>query len=248
MDFLSDFTNLFTLHIFASLLTLTILEIVLGIDNLIFLTVLTNRLPTQQQNSARKLGLIFAMISRLFLLGFINWITQFELVLFSLFEYNITLKSLVLGLGGVFLVFKAVGEIHEDIEGAGSAVVYSKGKYIYSGYWMVIAQVMILDIVFSLDSVITAVGMTHNYAIMAIAIIISVIAMLFAANPLSAFISNHPTVKMLALSFLILVGVMLMAESIGHHIEKGYLYFAIAFSLSVESLNIVAAKRRAQAK
>lgn len=229
----------------ASLFTLAILEIVLGIDNLIFLSLLTNRLPDEQQRIARKIGLIFAMLSRLALLAAMNWVTQLEGELFSLFEIPVSIRSLVLGIGGVFLVYKAVGEIHSDIEGdmaADSAAI--NHKTLFFGFWWVITQVMILDIVFSLDSVITAVGMTHNYTIMAIAIVLAVLTMLFAAEPLSEFINKHPTVKMLALSFLILVGVMLMGESIGHHIEKGYLYFAIAFSMSVECLNIIAAKKK----
>lgn len=238
MDFL------FTLDGLASLFTLTILEIVLGIDNLLFLSVITNKLPTHQQNIARKLGLIVAMFSRLLLLATINWITQFESSLFTILTMPISIRSMILMIGGIFLVFKAVGEIHEDIEGCGSANLAGKQNYSHTKFWSVILQVMILDIVFSLDSVMTAVGMTHDFTIMSIAIIISVIIMLFSANPISNFINNHPTVKMLALSFLILVGVMLMGESMGHKIEKGYLYFAIAFSMSVECLNIFAAKKK----
>lgn len=244
MDFL------FSIDAIASLLTLTILEIVLGIDNLIFLSILTNKLPEEQRSKARKIGLIFAMLSRLLLLAAINWISQLKISLFTLFNITITIHSLILGIGGIFLVFKAVGEIHEDIEGDGAAdhSTETLTKQAVISFGMVIAQVMLLDIIFSLDSVITAVGMTHHYEIMAIAIVISVMLMLFAATPLSNFISNHPTVKMLALSFLILVGVMLMGESVGFHVEKGYLYFAIAFSLMVECLNIAAAKKRKKYK
>ncbi len=239
------FHSLFSMDAAASLFTLAILEIVLGIDNLIFLSILTNKLPDAQRKIARKVGLIFAMMSRLLLLAAMNWVTQLEGELFSIFEIPVSIRSLVLGLGGIFLVYKAVGEIHNDIEGdVDSQTAAISHQTLFLGFWWVITQVMILDIVFSLDSVITAVGMTHNYTIMAIAIILAVLTMLFAAEPLSRFISEHPTVKMLALSFLILVGVMLMAEGIGHHIEKGYLYFAIAFSMAVECLNIIASKKR----
>lgn len=244
MDFL------FGIDAIASLFTLTILEIVLGIDNLIFLSILTNKLPEEQRNKARKIGLIFAMLSRLLLLATINWISQLKIVLFTIYSTTITIHGLILGIGGIFLVFKAVGEIHEDIEGDGATAHSTKNftKQAAISFGMVIVQVMLLDIIFSLDSVITAIGMTHQYEIMAVAIVISVILMLFAATPFSNFISKHPTVKMLALSFLILVGVMLMGESVGFHVEKGYLYFAIAFSLMVECLNIMASKKRKRLK
>lgn len=242
MDFIQ---SLYSMDAIASLFTLTILEIVLSMDNLIFLSVLTNKLPVHKRNTARQVGLIFAMFSRLALLATVNYISQLEFVLFSLLNIDITMHSIILGLGGIFLVFKAVGEIHDDIEEGGAAKnVALDSKGITIGFWVVITQVMILDIIFSLDSVITAIGMTHNYGIMSVAIVISVFLMLFAAGPLSAFIEKHPTVKMLALSFLVLVGAMLMGESIGYHIEKGYLYFAIAFSLLVECLNIVAKKKK----
>lgn len=246
--------ELLTLNAIASLFTLTILEIVLGIDNLVFLSILTNKLPEAKRALARKLGLIFAMLTRLLLLFLVNVITQSNIYLFELFNVEVTVHSLVLGLGGLFLFYKAVTEIHEDIEGGGASKQYLSDssnnisklnltKYI-SAFWLIIMQVMILDIIFSLDSVITAVGMTHNYTIMSIAIIISVLLMLFASGPLSKFIYEHPTVKMLALSFLILIGTMLMAQSIGYDVDKGYLYFAIAFSLLVEFLNIRAARKR----
>ncbi len=256
MDLIASLMSLMSLDAMASLLTLTILEIVLGIDNLVFLSILANKLPEHQRALCRKIGLIFAMASRLVLLGLVNWITQTHIVLFSLFNTEITITTLVLFFGGLFLLFKAVGEIHEDIEGGGAKYAVAQGPLvahvtkkksatIYSmAFWMVVLQVMIIDIVFSIDSVITAVGMTHNYFIMSVAIVISVIMMLFASDPLSKFIERHPTVKMLALSFLILIGTMLMAQSIGYHVEKGYLYFAIAFSLLVESLNIQAKKKR----
>jgi predicted tellurium resistance membrane protein TerC len=242
MDFLQ---SLLSMDAIASLFALTILEVVLGIDNLLFLSILTNRLPEKERVIARKVGLIFAMVSRLLLLAAVNWISQLKGVLFSIFSIDVTIHSLILSLGGVFLVYKAVNEIHEDIEGDGAAkkAELSNKEIAVKGFWWVIGQVMLLDMIFSLDSIITAIGMTHNYGIMAIAIVIAVISMLIAAEPLSNFIIKHPTVKMLALSFLVLVGVMLMAEGIGYHVEKGYLYFAIAFSLLVESLNIIAKKK-----
>ena len=248
--------SLMSLDAMASLFTLTILEIVLGIDNLVFLSILANKLPEAQRPLCRKIGLIFAMVSRLFLLYIVNWITSSNKVLFNVSTLEVSVQSLVLFFGGLFLLYKAVSEIHEDLEGGGAkqavensvlaaSINENKSKGFFTwGFWLVVAQVMVIDLVFSIDSVITAVGMTHNYFIMSIAIIISVIMMLFASTPLSNFIEKHPTVKMLALSFLILIGTMLMAQSIGYHVEKGYLYFAIAFSLLVECLNIKAKKKR----
>lgn len=233
-----------SLSIAASLFTLTLLEIVLGIDNLIFLALLTNKLPEQQRLKAQKVGLIFAMLSRLLLLFVLNFISNTELNLFTVNGFQVTLRSLVIGLGGMFLFYKAIHEIHNDLESEESKNSKRSNMKSYARFWSVILQVMIIDIVFSLDSVITAVGMSNNYYVMSIAIVISVILMLFASDPLSRLIAKHPTIKMLALSFLILVGTMLMAESIGYHVEKGYLYFAIAFSLLVEGLNIYSAKKK----
>lgn len=250
MDVFSQlFSSLYSIDAIASLFTLTVLEIVLGIDNLIFLSILSNKLPPAKRRYARKVGLIFAMLSRLFLLFIINWLTTSNIVLLNILGIEISIHSLIFAFGGLFLFYKAIHEIHDDLESGGAAKVAAKNKLpVVVGVGSVIAQVLVIDMIFSLDSVITAVGMTHDYFIMAIAIVISVLIMLMASEKLSNFIAKHPTVKMLALSFLILVGTMLMAQSIGYHVEKGYLYFAIAFSLLVECLNIRASKSRKKSK
>ncbi|MBP9723071.1 MAG: TerC family protein [Gammaproteobacteria bacterium] len=254
MDIITNLLSTFnSLDAVASLFTLTILEVVLGIDNLIFLSILTNKLPVQKRKLARKVGLLFAMFSRLFLLFIMNWLTTTNVELFNIYDIKISIHSLIFAFGGLFLFYKAVREIHNDMEGAGLAEHGVKSSVenellVAVGIGSVLLQVLVIDIIFSLDSVITAVGMTHNYTIMAIAIVISVFLMLFASEPLSNFVEKHPTIKMLALSFLILVGTMLMAQSIGYHVEKGYLYFAIAFSLLVECLNIRASKKRRLSK
>lgn len=238
MDFLFD------LEIWASLLTLTALEIVLGIDNLIFISIISNRLPVEQQSSARRTGLALAVITRLLLLASIAWLAGLTEPLFSVFEHGVSLRDLVLIGGGLFLLAKGTTEIHATVEGVEEAMREVKT----ASFAAVIAQIMILDIVFSLDSVITAVGMARHLAVMATAIIIAVVIMLYAADPLSRFIHEHLSVKMLALSFLILVGAALIADGLGFHIPKGYLYFAIAFSVAVEALNLMATKRRRRQK
>jgi len=224
----------------ASLLTLTALEIVLGIDNLLFIAILSARLPEAQQRSARRAGLALAVISRLALLATIAWLAGITNPLFSVFGEPVSLRDLVLIGGGFFLLAKGTTEIHGTVEGVEEEIKHGKA----AGFVSVILQIMVLDIVFSLDSVITAVGMAQHLSIMAAAIIIAVLIMLVAADPLSRFINEHLSVKMLALSFLILVGMALVADGMGFHIPKGYLYFAIAFSAGVEGLNLIAAQRR----
>jgi predicted tellurium resistance membrane protein TerC len=227
-------------QVWASLITLTALEIVLGIDNLVFISLLSNRLPVEQQTSARRSGLALAVITRLLLLASIFWLAGVTQPLFSVLDHPISLRDLVLLGGGLFLLAKGTTEIHTTVEGVEEEIRESRA----TSFLAVIIQIAILDIVFSLDSVITAVGMAQHLPIMAAAIIIAVMIMLFAAEPLSYFINTHLSVKMLALSFLILVGVALIADGLGFHIPKGYLYFAIAFSVGVEILNLMAAKRR----
>ena len=231
-------------QVWASLLTLTALEIVLGIDNLLFISLLSNRLPVAQQISARRSGLALAVITRLLLLASIVWLAGVTKPLFSVFDHPVSLRDLILLGGGLFLLAKGTTEIHTTVEGVEEEIRESKA----ASFLAVIIQIAILDIVFSLDSVITAVGMAQHLSVMAAAIIIAVVIMLFAAEPLSRFINNHLSVKMLALSFLILVGVALIADGLGFHIPKGYLYFAIAFSVGVEMLNLMAAKRRRERK
>lgn len=224
----------------ASLLTLTALEIVLGIDNIIFISIMASRLPVHQQARARKVGLALALITRLALLASIAWIVTLTRPLFEVLGHPVSVRDLILVVGGLFLLGKGTTEIHHTLEGEEGDIATAAAATFTS----VVVQIMLLDIVFSLDSVITAVGMAQHLEIMAAAVIIAVGVMLFAAGPVSAFVNRHPTVKMLALSFLLLVGVALVADGLGFHIPKGYLYFAIAFSVLVESLNLVAARRR----
>ena len=217
-----------------ALLTLTVLEIVLGIDNIIFISILAGKLPAEQQARARRIGLAAAMIMRVLLLLSITWIARLTDPLFTVLGRGISGRDLILIIGGLFLVAKATHEIHDKLEGeegrASARVAASLGA--------VIVQIMLLDIVFSLDSVITAVGMARDVGVMITAVVIAVGVMMVAAGPISDFVHRHPTVKMLALSFLLLIGVTLLAEGFGQHFPKGYVYFAMGFSVFVEMLNL----------
>jgi predicted tellurium resistance membrane protein TerC len=224
-----------------SLATLSAMEIVLGIDNVVFLTILAGRLPREQQPNARRLGLAFALLTRLGLLFAISWVMGLTRELFTVAGHGVSGRDLILLGGGLFLIAKATFEIHDKLEVQHGAEESQGGK---SAFWLVIAQIAVLDLVFSLDSVITAVGMAQHLSVMVTAMVLAVGVMLVFANPIGDFVERHPTMKMLALSFLILIGVMLVAEAFGKHIEKGYIYFAMAFSLLVEVLNM--AMRRAQ--
>lgn len=221
-------------NVWISFITLTVLEIVLGIDNIIFISILVARLPKSQQPSARTLGLSVAMLSRIGLLLSITWVMRLSEPLFAVFDYAVSGRDLILLAGGLFLIAKATMEIHSSLEGAEES---GEGKMAAS-YLGIILQIGIIDIVFSLDSVITAVGLADHVPVMVAAIVVAVIVMMIAAGPISEFVDSHPTIKMLALSFLILVGMALVGESIGLHIPKGYVYFAMAFSISVELLNM----------
>jgi predicted tellurium resistance membrane protein TerC len=229
MDWLSD------PNAWIGLVTLTVLEIVLGVDNIIFISILAGKLPEDQRTKARRLGLLGAFFSRILLLLSIAWVVRLTAPLFTVFDVDISGRGLILILGGLFLIGKATHEIHEKFEGD---VHGATEKRVARSLSAVVAQIMVIDIVFSLDSVITAVGMVDEVAIMIAANVIALGVMLVASGPISAFVDRHPTVKMLALSFLVLIGTNLVAEGIGQHIPKGYTYFAMAFSVVVEMLNI----------
>jgi predicted tellurium resistance membrane protein TerC len=222
-------------EIWVAFLTLTALEIVLGIDNIIFISILVSRLPAEQQPQARFFGLALAMGTRILLLLSITWVMQLTADLFSVFGQGISGRDLILFFGGLFLLFKSTMEINHSLEGAEEE--HASGAKAY-GFMGIIVQIAIIDIVFSLDSVITAVGLVQNIPVMVAAIVISVVVMMLAAGTISEFIDKHPSLKMLALSFLMVVGTMLVAEAFEVHVPKGYIYFAMAFSLTVEALNI----------
>jgi len=228
MDWISDPT------IWTALLTLTALEIVLGVDNVIFISILSNKLPAEQQDRARMVGLGAAMFMRIALLFAISWLVGLTEPWFEVLGQEFSGRDLILLVGGLFLLYKATTELHEKLEGAEAG----KATAAAASFAGVIAQIMILDIVFSLDSVITAVGMADDIGVMVAAVVIAVGVMMVAARPLSEFVQKHPTVKVLALSFLLLIGMSLVAEGFGHHIPKGYIYSAMAFSVIVEMINL----------
>jgi len=224
-----------------ALATLTALELVLGIDNIIFISILAGRLPPSQRNTARRVGIVLAAVTRLGLLLAIAWIVGLTAPLFSLFGHAFSWRDLILLGGGLFLIGKATHEIHQKLEGAAAPVGAGTAAATFGG---VVAQIMLLDIVFSLDSIITAVGMVDERWIMVTAILASIVFMLAFARPIGEFVERHPTVKVLALSFLIMIGLVLMADGFGQHIPKGYIYAAMAFSVFVELINL-AIRRRA---
>ncbi len=231
-----------------SLVTLTLLEIVLGIDNIVFITILSGKLPEAQQPKARKVGLGAALVTRLLLLFSLSFIVKLTAPIFTIFQQEISGRDLVLILGGLFLLYKSTTEIHEKVASLSHDEEEGKGKKKGISFIGVIIQIMFLDIIFSLDSVITAVGMVDQLSVMCAAVIIAVGIMLWASEPISYFVNHFPTVKMLALSFLILVGMALLAEGFDVHIPKGYIYFAMFFSMAVELLNITASKKKAKKK
>jgi len=239
-----DFSWINSPEAWIALLTLTVMEIVLGNDNIVFISILVDRLPVAERPRARFLGLGFAMVTRILLLLSISWVMQLKNPLFAVFEHQISGKDLILILGGLFLLYKATVEIHHKVEGH---VEVEKATKARAALGAILVQIAILDIVFSLDSVITAVGMADDIMVMVIAVMISVGFMMIFAGSVSDFISAHPTVKMLALSFLLLIGTTLIAEGFHVHFEKGYVYFAMAFSIMVEALNI-RMKKKAAAK
>jgi predicted tellurium resistance membrane protein TerC len=222
-------------EVYISLLTLTALEIVLGIDNIVFISILTSKLPAEQQAKARQTGLSLALIMRVGLLFAISWVMGLTEPLFEVFSKKVSGRDLILLGGGLFLVGKSTHEIYDKLEVQHEDTVGSSGR---AAFGMILAQILILDVVFSLDSVITAVGMAQHVFVMVIAMVVAVGVMLIFAGSISDFVNRHPSMKVLALSFLLLIGVMLIAEGMGQHIGKGYIYFAMAFSLVVELLNM----------
>ena len=229
-----DFSWMSTADGWIALLTLTVLEIVLGIDNIVFISILAGKLRAEERDRARTMGLMLAMGMRILLLLSITWVMSLTQPLFSIFGRDISGRDLILLIGGLFLIGKSTHEIHDKLEGEEG---HGSAKAVAS-FGAVLAQIALLDIVFSLDSVITAVGMAEHISVMILAVMAAVGVMLFSSGAISAFVEKHPTVKMLALSFLLLIGVSLVAEGFHHHIPKGYIYFAMAFSVFVELINL----------
>jgi predicted tellurium resistance membrane protein TerC len=223
-------------HVWAAFATLTALEIVLGIDNLILISILADKLPQEKQKLARKLGLLVALISRLLLIALAFWIAHLQDPIFTLFEYEVSWRDILLLLGGLFLLSKGTLEIHEKIEGEGHEE--KAAKKATSTMATVIMQIAVMDVIFSFDSVMTAIGMTDHLPVMIAAILISIAIMVMTVDHIASFINRHPTVKVLALSYMLLIGLMLIAEGFHMHIPKGYLYFAMAFSFMVEMINL----------
>lgn len=226
--------------IWASFLTLCVLEIVLGIDNIIFLSIVSGRLPKEKQHVARLVGLSFALVLRVLLLGTIAWLSKLGSTVFTILGHDVSWRDIVLGIGGLFLMYKATSEIHTEFEHEEASEVASHK----TEFAAVICQIIMIDLLLSFDSIFTAVGVAQEFYVMVAAIFVAIMIMLFASGPVADFVNTHPTVKMLALTFILLVGVVLVADAWHFHIPRGYLYFTICFSLSVEALNQMVANRR----
>ena len=226
-------------NVWAAFLTLTALELVLGIDNVIFISILVGKLPPEKRELARRVGLFGAMFMRIGLLMMLAWLVGLTEPIITIMNQSLSGRDLVLLLGGLFLLWKSVGEIHETMEGSHD----SSGHPVTHKFSVVILQIMLIDIVFSLDSIITAIGMVEQISVMIAAVVVSVGLMMLFAKAIGEFVSAHPTIKMLALAFLVVIGVVLIAESLGHHVPKGYIYSAMAFSVGVEMLNLRLRKR-----
>ena len=226
-------------NVWAAFLTLTALELVLGIDNVIFISILVEKLPPEKRELARRVGLFGAMFMRIGLLMMLAWLVGLTEPIITIMNQSLSGRDLVLLLGGLFLLWKSVGEIHETMEGSHD----SSGHPVTHKFSVVILQIMLIDIVFSLDSIITAIGMVEQISVMIAAVVVSVGLMMLFAKAIGEFVSAHPTIKMLALAFLVVIGVVLIAESLGHHVPKGYIYSAMAFSVAVEMLNLRMRKR-----
>ena len=231
--------------IWLSLVTLMVLEIILGIDNLVFIAILTNRLPEERRPFARKVGLGLALGTRLMLLATLAWVVTLTQPLFKVMNIEFSWRDLILIGGGIFLLVKGTHEIHNSIE----CPPEEKGPQVYGAtFGAIVTQIAIIDIIFSLDYVITAVGMVDDLWVMVVAVVVAMIIMLIASNPLANFVNRHPTVKMLALSFLLMIGIVLVADGLHFHIPKGYIYFSLAFAITVEGLNLWARSRRRKAR
>ncbi|MBO0344432.1 TerC family protein [Roseibium limicola] len=232
-------------EIWASLLTLTIMEVVLGIDNIVFISVIVSRLPEEMAAKARAIGLTMALVFRIMLLSVLSWLVGLTAPLFSLGGHDFSWRDAILMAGGLFLLVKATHEIHKGIEGDEEESGVTAAKV---GYAAVIAQILVIDMVFSVDSIITAIGMAQHIEVMVAAVVIAMGIMYVASGPVANFIKHHPTTKMLALSFLLLIGVALVADALGFHIPRGYIYFAMAFSAGVEMINVIADGRKKKSR
>jgi predicted tellurium resistance membrane protein TerC len=229
----------------AALATLTVLEIVLGIDNLVFISVLTSRLEAKAARRARAIGLSLAFVFRIIMLGALTWLMKLTAPLFTVYHMGISWRDIILIGGGLFLIAKATHELHAEVEGRHSEAETTTGGK--AAFAMVVAQLVAVDLVFSLDSIITAIGMAENIEVMIGAVVIAMVVMFLAANPVGDFIKRHPTTKVLALAFLVLIGVALMADGFEFHVPRGYIYFAMAFAGAVEAINVLASRNRRRA-
>lgn len=227
--------------IWASLATLTVMEIILGIDNIVFISVLVSRLPEKQADQARKIGLALALVARIVMLALLAWIIGLTQPLFSAFGHDFAWRDIILISGGLFLLYKATHEIHQAVEEPDNHTPKSK---VGATFAAIIGQIIIIDVVFSVDSIVTAIGMAQHVPVMVAAVTIAMIVMYIGSIPISKFIAEHPTTKMLALAFLMLIGMSLVADGIGFHIPKGYIYFAMAFATGVESINVLISMRK----
>lgn len=229
--------------IWASLVTLSAMEVVLGIDNIVFISVIVGKLPPEQAKRARQIGLLLALVFRIILLFSLFWLTHLESAVFTLFGEPFSWRDMVLIAGGLFLIYKATAEIHHDVEGGGVKEATTTQK-VYSTFGAVVTQIAIIDMVFSVDSILTAIGMADHVGVMIAAVVFAIAVMYLASGPVAGFIERHPTTRMLALSFLLMIGLALVADGLGFHIPRGYLYAAMGFSALVELLNVVAGGKR----
>ena len=228
----------------ASLIALSAMEIVLGIDNIVFISVIVGKLPTEQAKRARQIGLLLALVFRVVLLFSLFWLTHLETAVFTLFGEPFSWRDLVLIAGGLFLIYKATVEIHQDVEGGPHKV--TAGPKIYASFGAIVSQIAVIDMVFSIDSILTAIGMAQHIEVMIAAVVIAIAVMYVASGPVAGFIERHPTTRMLALSFLLMIGLALVADGVGFHIPRGYLYAAMGFSAIVELLNVISKRNRSK--